>query len=338
MSEQQRTQALLGPADPARDAGVPPARLSAVDLIAQAEAGTAAGQPRPTRRLVLVAAGAVAVTAAGGAVAYPLLHRGTGGERATVPPRAGTDLGLVVPVAYQINTGAPPAGNYLRQLAASLTDAPVDQHTGKYAYRHMKAWGGAVMTSPEGYVRSYVEDVQTWRAADGSGLQRTRQFAAQYPDEASRRYWQKVAPSEGGTGSHDLNLPPDSNYDPPPPVRPAAMARYLRADGGTADVLGNIAHVYEKYAVLRPVRAAILAVLAEQKGLLWRGKVTDRAGRPGVAVTFDDSAAHQEQVLLVFDPHTGELIANELLGVGKLRREVNAYLLFLAQDRTDHAG
>jgi hypothetical protein len=339
MSESQYTQTLLAPADPARTVAVAPPRLSAADLIAQAEAAAAAGHARPTRRLALAAAGAV--VAAGAAAAYPRLRSGNGGGTASPPP-ATADLGLVVPIAYQIATDPPPAGAYLRQLAATITDAAVDRHSGSYTYLHRKSWDGMVRTSSEGHVMSYVEDLELWLAPDGSGRQRHQELPPQFPDEASRRYYERLLGQVRPSGTYPRrwndDLPAGSAPTAPLPTDPAAMAAKLGVEGGTADVIGNVAHVYEQYAVARRPRAAILTVLAGQAGIRWRGAVTDRAGRAGVAVTYDDSTAHQEETLMVFHPATGELLAYEMLGTGKLRRTVNAYLLFLAQDRTDRPG
>ncbi len=340
MSQQQHTRTLLGPADPAGTVTVAAPRLCAAALITQAEAATAsAGGRRPTRRRVLVAAGTVVVVAVGGTAAYPLLR-----PDVARPPAGVADLGLVNPIAYQLDTGAPAAGPYLRELAAKITDAPLDRHSGTYAYVHSKSWGGMVVTSEQGYVMSYVLDTRAWLASDGSGRQRIHQLDPRFPDEASRRYWEKelkhqrpAATAAPDRGYDDIPAVPGGGLKPLP-TDPAGMADVLGVAGGTADAIGNIFHVYEQYAVPRASRAAILTVLAGLDGVLWRGEVTDRAGRTGVAVTFDDSAEHQEQHLLIFDPGTGELLANELLGVGGLRRTVNYYCLYLETDRTDRLG
>ncbi|MEU8044900.1 hypothetical protein AB0B71_12235 [Micromonospora echinofusca] len=60
--------------------------------------------------------------------------------------------------------------------------------------------------------------------------------------------------------------------------------------------------------------------------------MTDRAGRPGVAVTFDDRE-HDGRSLLIFDPHTGELLAHERLTLAGTR--ISAYLAILGAGRTD---
>jgi hypothetical protein len=60
--------------------------------------------------------------------------------------------------------------------------------------------------------------------------------------------------------------------------------------------------------------------------------VTDRAGRPGLAITFDDRE-HKMRFLLIFHPKTGELLALELLNLTPVW--ISMYLLYLGTDRTD---
>ena len=79
----------------------------------------------------------------------------------------------------------------------------------------------------------------------------------------------------------------------------------------------------------------VLDILADLPGLGWRGEVTDRNGRAGLAVTYDD-VAHDEQWLLVFDQHTGVLLAKELVLLKSGR--VDVYSLFLATGRTNQPG
>jgi hypothetical protein len=99
--------------------------------------------------------------------------------------------------------------------------------------------------------------------------------------------------------------------------------------------LKQVDTIYRRYVPTKATRAMVLDILADLPGLAWRGEVTDRNGRVGVAVTYDD-AAHDERWLLVFDPHTGGLLAQELVGLTSGRDEV--YSLFLAIGRTTQPG
>jgi hypothetical protein len=90
--------------------------------------------------------------------------------------------------------------------------------------------------------------------------------------------------------------------------------------------------LFQDYLVPRETRAIILQILAETPGLVWRGAVTDRAGRAGVAVSGDQA---NEQAVLIFDPCSGVLLAQEYI---QQARRPRGYTLVLEADRTDHAG
>jgi hypothetical protein len=340
----RQIQTLLGPADPARDVTVPPPPCSAQELIARAEdalpdggavGGTRPRRARPTRRLVLTAAGA-AVIAGAGVTAAATLRRSAG--PATGTPET-TDLGPVLrPIAYQYQADPPPAGSYLRTLAGRLAATGYDSHTGRYAYHHYESWGAMQVTSPEGYAMDYVEDRQVWAAPDGSGRVRTTLLPPEFPDDASRRYWRRVL---GGQPT----VPPSLPYsDLPPgaagPWQPltadrAGLSQMLDVDQGGGATAKRIMDKYQAYLVPRATRAQILDILAELHGFAWRGQVTDRAGRAGVAISFDDPQ-HDEQSVLIFDARTGELHAHEI--VMMRARRVSVYTLFLQYGYADQLG
>jgi len=338
MFGEHQVRTLLGPADPARDTPVAPPRLSAHDLIARAEAtaGPVAHRhpARPTRRLVLTA-GAVAVAAAATTVVYEtsIVDR----PRTARPPGA---LGSVlVPITYQYATAAPPAGPQLRALASRIGDAAYENHTGRYTYHHFMSWGAGVLGSGDGRTVAFSEDLKIWQAADGSGKQITTYLEPQYPDQESRDYWQRVSRAtpipalDPKSGPEIMQLWRDPIA--PLPSDRAGLVDLLKVQYGGSAVCKEVGTVYGRYAVSRRTRAEILRILAGVPGFRWRGKVTDRAGRPGLAITFDDRA-HDVQCLLIFNPQTGELLAEEMLSPSATR--IGAYRVHLGTDRTDDAG
>jgi hypothetical protein len=119
------------------------------------------------------------------------------------------------------------------------------------------------------------------------------------------------------------------------PATGAGLRQELRA-GGTIGVPQQLTRLYQRFLVPRSARAELLRALADEPGFVWRGDVTDRAGRAGVAVTRDD--ATQDQELLVFDPRTGELLASESITTVDGERRVSAYLLILESGWTDTLG
>ncbi|MEU5788428.1 CU044_5270 family protein [Micromonospora purpureochromogenes] len=338
MFGEERARTLLKPIDPARHSTVAPPRLSAHDLIIRAEAiaePVAHRRPaRPTRRLVLTA-GTLAVTIGAAAIAQTIGSSSPDTSEIASPPRA--DPGVVlVPVAY--GSAASDAGSQLRALAARLVDAEYDNRTGRYMYHHTKTWGDPVMTSADGrYHVAFADETKVWQAADGTGEQVTIQLEPQYPDQESRDYWQRnlkpKAAASAASGPARVPLPP-LDLAPLPSER-TRLTELLKVRFGAGAVSKEVSTVYGRYVVPRRTRAEILRVLADVPGFRWRGQVTDRAGRKGVAITFDDRA-HNQQSLLIFDPNTGELLAHELLTLSSVR--ISAYQVILGAAWTDRAN
>ncbi|MER7894320.1 CU044_5270 family protein [Micromonospora sp. NPDC094482] len=344
MFGEERTRTLLGPADPARYSTIAPPRLSAHDLIVRAEAVPDPvdhrRRARPTRRLVLTA-GTLAAAVGAAAVAQTFGPSSPDTSEVASPP--GADPGVVlVPVAY--GSGTRDAGSQLRALAGRLADAEYDNRTGRYMYHRTRAWGDAVMRSPDDrYHASFASETKLWRAADGTGKQATTLLGVQYPDRESQAYWQrewqgsqpKAAASPGATArpGDSYPLPPDGR--PPLPSNRAGLSEMLKVRHGASALSKEVGTVYAQYVLPRETRAEVLRILADVPGFVWRGEVTDRAGRKGVAVTFDDRE-HDGQSLLIFDPNTGALLAHEWLTLSPVR--ISAYQVILDTAWSDQLG
>ncbi|MFG3699614.1 CU044_5270 family protein [Micromonospora sp. NPDC047620] len=347
MHTKQQVRELLRPADPARDAVVPPSSLAAHDLILRAEDATAtpAGPARRAapRRTVLVGA-AAAVAVLGSAGVAQVLRDGPVPAPAPAQPVAGT---VLKPVAYEVVAGEP-AGPHLRALAARLVDGPQDESGGRYAYHHTKSWGGLSAFSPEGHMRSYVYERRNWAARDGRRWGDMDILGVEFPDAASREYFSTrrptpaTVPSPSGAPS-GVREEPRRKLGKLPTDR-AALARMLRTDQSAGDVAMAAHEIFVTHLVPRRTRADILTILADKPGFVWRGRVVDRAGREGVAITADLTTppelrviTQRVQMLLVFDPSTGELLAYEYLELAP-RNRVLHYLLLLHTGRTDTLG
>ncbi|MEV0427165.1 CU044_5270 family protein [Micromonospora sp. NPDC050495] len=332
----ERTRTLLGPADPARTAAVAPPRVSAHDLINQAGGTAMAARRRPvrpTRRLVL-AAGTLAVAAGAVAVLQPFDRPAPDGPRGS-----GSAAGpVLVPVAYQFAADPPAAGPHLRALAGRIKDAEYDHQGGRYTYHHTKVWGDPVMSSADGrHHVAFASETKVWQAADGTGGQVNKQLEPEYPDQESRDYWRRELDRRPAAGLHAnptmIPLPPMELT--PPPADPSRLRELLKVKYGPGAASKEVSTLYGQYVVPRAIRAEVLRVLADLPGFRWRGQVTDRAGRAGVAVTFDDRE-HDAQSLLIFDPETGELLAHERLTLSPVR--ISSYQVILDAGRTDRMG
>ncbi|MFG2165766.1 hypothetical protein [Micromonospora chersina] len=350
MHTQQQVRDLLGPADPARGVVVPSAPLSAHDVIVRAE-NTAFSPPVPARprtsRRVVLASAVVTAGAVATAGLLPALRRGTAptGSR---PPQP-VDGVVLQPVAYEIATDAEPAGPHLLALARQVTDAPSDREGGRYAYHRVKSWGGMIQESPEGYLASFVEERRSWATPDGRRWSDTTVLDMEFPDTASRDYWTKQlsGPAIGGSTpppGGPVEEPRDPNGGRALPTERAALAHLLRIDQPAGDVAKAVYDLYVRHLVPRQARVDVLTILAGKRGFVWRGRVVDRAGRSGLAVTADltppadqPQNPQRAQMLLVFDPTTGELLAHEYLELAP-RHRVLHYGLLLETSRTDTLG
>nr|MDT0663359.1 CU044_5270 family protein [Micromonospora sp. DSM 115978] len=333
MFGERRTRELVGPADPVRHAPTAPPRLSAHDVIGLADASTkplAGRDGGPTRRLVLVAGAAVLLVGAGAVIREAGMPDPQQSETAG---SAGNELGpVLVPISYQPDSGGLTAGSQLRELAGRLEDAPYEHRAGRYTCHVIRVWGDPMMTSPDArYSFGYSSERQSWHADDGSGRQVVTQLRPEFPDQESRDYWRRhLEPTRSAGEPYEVPVPPQAIG--PLPSNRAQLAELLRVRDGARPAHKQTVMVFTRFAVPRQTRAEILLILADLPGLQWRGEVTDRAGRKGLGVTFGNDG-QGEQNMLIFDPKTGELLADEMLTAAADR--VVRYQLFLSTDRVD---
>lgn len=338
MFGEERTRTLLKPIDPARHSTFAPPRLSAHDLISRAEAVAEPvarrRQARPTRRLVL-AAGTLVVAVGAAATVQAFGPSSSDTPEVADPPGAASGM-VLVPVAYGSDTRD--AARELRALANRLVDAEYDNRTGRWMYHRTKTWGDPMLTSPDGRHRlGFAQDTELWGTADEAARSVRLSFVPDYPDQESREYWQhqdsldyrrRDPKARDAWFAAKVAAFEKVKQDPvrldvvPLPSGRAQLNELLKVRSGAAAVSEEVGMVYGQYVVPRQTRAEILRVLADVPGFRWRGQVTDRAGRKGVAITFDDRK-HNAQFLLIFDPNTGELLAHERLTLSPLR--VDAY-------------
>ncbi|MER7004877.1 CU044_5270 family protein [Dactylosporangium sp. NPDC000555] len=350
MFDKRAVRALLGPVDPARQVAVPPPRTSAADVIAKAEAESVpVGHRVRTRRLLLIAAAATVAAAAGSAYTWkrnsPGPHEQAGTDTSDTHqdrPQPGLRLGPVVqPVALQYTTNPPAASERLRELADRVAPAPYDTTSGRYTYIHTVGWNAVFDDTPDGNTQVIrPDDKQIWYMANGSGRIKTTPLAPVYPNEASRRYWERRLGSTATPGAANvyvLDLPAGIGPRQPLPTDSADLAKRLGVDAvgqhGAQVVFSAVRDLYSMHVVPQQTRAQILRALATVSGIAWRGSVTDRADRTGMAISIDTKTLQQ---ILIFDPLTGALLAYD--EVERPNDTVAGAKLFLGADHTDHLG
>ncbi|MDG4784995.1 hypothetical protein O7626_03445 [Micromonospora sp. WMMD1102] len=217
---------------------------------------------------------------------------------------AGVDAHPSVPMKTPTSAPPVPAGPVLTRLADTLADAPADTTTGGYQYVERRTWYRTIIgpPGPDGWPARVRID-QLWRTDDAaSGRQVSMHVAAE-----------GCSPDGGESSWTGRSTDP---FDRPPPSNPADLLAHLLTATGPEQprpehIVGGVAMLYERQALARPVRAALLRLLAAQPGLLVRTGVTDRIHRPGmdVILPYTDQAGVPRRDILTIDATTGVLLA-----------------------------
>ncbi|QDY11144.1 hypothetical protein FJK98_31695 [Micromonospora sp. HM134] len=198
-----------------------------------------------------------------------------------------------------------PAGPVLTRLAATLGDAPADTTLGAYQYVERRTWYQQIIgpPGPTGWPERVRVD-QLWRTDDGA----EGRLVSVHLDAHG------CIPDDGGSGSWAGRA--GDRFDQPPPRQPDALRVHLLIAGRPEedrpqDIVGGVAMLYERHAPTRPVRAAVLRLLAQQPGLLAQAGVTDRGQRPGMdlILPYTDRSGVPRRDILTIDAHSGVLLA-----------------------------
>ncbi|MEV6927072.1 hypothetical protein AB0M46_21565 [Dactylosporangium sp. NPDC051485] len=260
---------------------------------------------------------------------------------AAPPPTATTRTGassapLAVPAVGE------DAAAWLRGTATRLTPTAADTTTGRYAHIRRHAWYGDMTPDRHGvgHTDLRVETLEGWFAEDGSGTTITIIYPPGTTEPgAGAKDWAVEREDFGAQQEphHHLAFTGLPSSDPVQLTRQLFRVQPPRV--GDQALIRAAARLVEEYTLPCPVRAALLQVLATSR-VVWRGQVTDRAGRPAVAVSVDDSDGSERDTLLL-DPATGAVLGYEdvvLRNPGKLAGPFPLTvksLLFLSADWRD---
>ncbi len=266
------------------------------------------------RRLV-TAAGAVAVLAVAALIASLVLP-GAGGSGGRSAYAATPPLLQFHPLA-----GSPSATSLLQSLSAKAAAQPRAPGHGRYEYVKTRGWYYDIRVAG-GHVSGSLQPNRTehWVAADGSGRTVIHREAIGRKDVI-----------------HGGHPPPDLSTDP------ARLSHQLAPGHGghaTAPTFENVAGVWHDQVIRPRVQAALLKILANKPKITVSGRVTDRAGRTGVAVsTVSSYSGGPERYTLIFNPETGMLLDSEevFLTAGALPIKppaVGGYTVWLATGYT----
>ena len=274
-----------------------------------------------SRRLLLT--GVTGVVAAGVVVATSSQPGGDGGgpERRHHTAYAATPAMLSYePVATELDGPAT-----LRRIANHVQRLPDDIGSGPYAHVERQSWD--LYTRVDGErASSHVlpRRTETWRAADCSGLVVTTAVRPGPDREVSQRYGPGGLPSPWAPGS--LSADPDTLAD--------QLAIGHPTENGPAERLQAVEHAYDDMPLSPEVRAAVLRYIADTPGIRLTGRVTDRAGRPGLAFSLDsDYSGLPTRYTVIIASESGRLLGSEEMLTstpGKLNVPVPSVIAYTA--------
>lgn len=182
----------------------------------------------------------------------------------------------------------------LVELAARAGSQPSPPGSGPYSYIHTRGWYLATEQTTDGRVLdSRVEEAERefWVAADGSG---------------------RIEETHGGRRSRMSGVYGPGGLSPGPFWEPAGAAPAPFPRQGGSPLIKQIQSVWRVQTVRPALQAALLRSLANLP-VLRMEETTDRAGRPGLAVSADDRAGSgwSGRHVLVLAPATGMVLAAE---------------------------
>ncbi|WP_432840533.1 hypothetical protein [Dactylosporangium sp. CA-092794] len=306
----KQVDARLADADPAR--GVPIGAGDADAVLRRAAADITAYPvavaDRPSRRAVLaVALAVVVVVAAAVALALP------GRRPAPGPPPVQSPSGAATVQRPSGSASEPVRGSAgcLADLADRIVPAKYDGAPGRYEHLSVRTEDGITKEAtgtPAAVTASWELDVQLWSAADGSGRRVADRSTAQYPDEASRAYFEAHPDALGPEHEDQTFGPAERPLRRLPAANPAAMAEelYRPREAGPSAALAGVADLNQERILDPEHRAALLRFLAATEGVTCGGEHQTEAGR-GLVVSAPSGDNGAESLL--FDTGTGELKA-----------------------------
>lgn len=227
------------------------------------------------------------------------------------------------------------AREILLRAAANADQQPDKTGRGKYRYVEVKSW--SLMTAIIGQTVQYSRSpllTQRWIAADGSGRVRTLIPEAHGP---------AVVRTNKVYGVHQLQMIWRSTLSANPQVLRHQLELAHPAELGDAETLVAIRDLYDEQPVRPPVAAAILKILAQLKGIRYRGTIVDRMGRHGFEVSLDSNMTDLlSRCFLVFDKSTGQLLDSEIAHIrpasyrGVRIPAIIGYSAYISSYRTNH--
>lgn len=248
-------------------------------------------------------------------------------RRWTVALAAGALLavaGALIPAALlpdeRLGASEAAARELVRAATVAERQRPVALVPGSYAYTKSQSFDlTTTVVEGRGFSALIPHTREAWIGTDGSGRLRETSGNPIFLGSDDRAAWQAAGSpplrertSDRRFGPEELHMLDLASL----PTEPDALYERIREQAAATDVPTNvemlvvIGDLLRETAAPPALRAALYRVAARIEGIELIGRVTDRAGRRGVAVgiTSDYSGARTRKIL-IFDPETSTLLA-----------------------------
>jgi hypothetical protein len=258
-------------------------------------------------------------------------HRGRRPRPPAIVAAALAAVALLVPATGVLRSGtsaspALAAGPLLERLARVAAAQPATvPRPGQYLYSATRSLTGSDVSLPGGlYCQAVYEQYrETWIAANGEGLLRTRNGPVRYRSHREAVACRRVSVQSGGTSS-TWNAPGCMSIDPIPlgrlPEDPGRLrARLLtgKVEGGPpgpGEAFTQVGDLLRETDASPALRAALYRAAAGLAGVRSLGAEVDKLGRRGVGLAFTSHGTRHE---LIFSATTGKLMAEQDVLVGR---------------------
>lgn len=254
-------------------------------------------------------------------------------------PNAQPVLALTPAALHYTNSGKS-AQSALDELARTAEAGSRESVDGQALYFKHEIWALSTRIDGIQVTSAIIPEVrQVWRKPDGSAKWKAKTKPPVFENGAQRRIWEgSGSAGKTPTSWSGASGPADASdlRNKPAPSDTAGMARWLSlgyesfGPGQLFDSLSerNLSNLFSPQQ-----RAALLRVLAGTEGVVYRGEVADRAGRPGVSFSVDsDYGGLPVKRTLIFDTHNGKLLAYEeelTTTAGSLNVRVPSVILYV---------
>jgi hypothetical protein len=243
-----------------------------------------------------------------------------------------------------------PGGPVLHRIAAAAKRLPAPTAIGRYRYLRTEGWGlnsaigGGHVTSALVSGKS-----ESWLLPNGHGRTRSTTGESLVDRVGSKETLNAVLAKPGSKetfpGRNGEKAFPLLDLSALDYARPRAFADEVQSNTGNlgaAGIVDSVGVLFGDEPLPPATRAKVWNMLATVSGVTYRGKLTDRVGRTGDAVTLNYSRKAYGlpgRYLLIIDPNNGQLLEfDDILTTdpGKLNVRVPAVLeltVYLAAGR-----